>query len=220
MCGQRHLIMWLLMRQETRLLPSYVEPLFVETRSAQRGLTLVELMIVIAIAAILAAIGFPSMNDFIQNNRLVSQVNSLIVSLNDARSHAVTRARPVIVCGSANGVGCDGDWSSGWMSFVDVNANGVYDVSDPPEPDDDILLSVMNAVPAGVDISLTGAALIRFNAQGVLDGVGASTFTICDNRGDQSARGVLVFPTGRSSAAEDTDDNGVRNDVAENDINC
>ncbi|CAH1748588.1 Type IV fimbrial biogenesis protein FimT [Thauera humireducens] len=207
-------------RKEIELSSSNAHALARTLRSTKHGFTLVEMMIVIAIAVILAAIGLPQMNIFTQNNRLVSQVNLLIVTLNEARSSAVTRGRRVVVCESANGTSCNGNWTDGWMSFVDVEGNGTFNAAT------DEILTVVRAAPAGVTIRLHDVDLISFSPQGnLIDDAGApaaALFTICDSRGRTSARGVIVDPTGRSRAAEDTDvpPNGIRDDADNNDLDC
>ena len=55
------------------------------------GFTLVELMITLAIAGILVAVGIPSFNSTISSNRLTSYANELVTALNLARSEAVKR---------------------------------------------------------------------------------------------------------------------------------
>ncbi len=66
------------------------------------GFTLIEMMVVVAIVAILAAISAPSMDGFIQRNSISSQTNELISLLQYARSEAVTRKANVQVCASTN----------------------------------------------------------------------------------------------------------------------
>lgn len=56
-----------------------------------RGFTLVELMVALAVLAILLAIGVPSFRQLIETNRAASQVNELIGALHTARSEAVRR---------------------------------------------------------------------------------------------------------------------------------
>ncbi len=88
----------------------------------QRGFTLIELIITVAIAAIVMAIGVPSFQGMMRNNRAATQANEMISALNLARSEAVKRGRRVSLCPSSNGTGCSGtDWKSGWIVFVDTS---------------------------------------------------------------------------------------------------
>ncbi|WP_369633010.1 Tfp pilus assembly protein FimT/FimU [Variovorax sp. V512] len=64
----------------------------------QRGLTAIELMVTLAILAILIGIAAPSMTRFIVQWRLSNAVNAVTGSLRTARTEAIARARPVVVC--------------------------------------------------------------------------------------------------------------------------
>ncbi len=97
--------------------------------SHSNGLTLIEMAVTVSIVAIVAAISTPSFISFIQTNRVQSEVNSMVSSLQLARSEAIKRGQPVSVCPSSNGSSCLGAnrWSGGWLVFVDRDANGVVD---------------------------------------------------------------------------------------------
>ena len=90
-----------------------------------RGLTLVELMVTLAIAAILAAVALPSFQDIIRSNRLATQANEFVGAVALARSEAVRQNRAVQFCradGLASCTAGGGTWR-GWIVWSDLNGN-------------------------------------------------------------------------------------------------
>lgn len=97
-----------------------------------RGFTLVELLVVLTIAAILVAGAVPSLSWFIASSRTTNGADNMVAALERARSEAVRRSAVVSVCRSldpyaaetairctnAAGLGyAAGDWASGWVMF-------------------------------------------------------------------------------------------------------
>jgi len=97
------------------------------TLSQQTGLTAIELMITLAVLAIMASLAGPPMQGLVMNYRERTGVNQIVGYLRLARSEAITRSVPVSMCGSSDGVACDGDMSKGWLVFEDANGNGDFD---------------------------------------------------------------------------------------------
>ncbi|MCD0247857.1 Tfp pilus assembly protein FimT/FimU [Xanthomonas melonis] len=95
------------------------------------GFTLVELMITIAVLAIVAAIGYPSFQGVIRSNRAATANNEVLGLLNLARSEALRSGQRGAICGSSNGTACDGTWGGGILAWGDVNANGALDGGEP-----------------------------------------------------------------------------------------
>lgn len=71
------------------------------TRSQSRGFSLIELMIGIAVVAILLVIAVPSFNSIINSNRLKTTANAMIGSLNTARMAAVQRNANAQFCSNS-----------------------------------------------------------------------------------------------------------------------
>lgn len=89
---------------------------------AMSGFSLIELMVVLAIATILLGIGVPSFRMLLQNQRMTTTVNDLFAAINLTRSEAIRRGTRVDL------VPVDGkDWASGWVVFIDQDADQIPD---------------------------------------------------------------------------------------------
>jgi type IV fimbrial biogenesis protein FimT len=129
--------------------------------NAQRGFTLMELMFSITILGILLGVAVPSFLETVRNNRLVSQNNEVISSLNLARSEALKRSGSVSLCASVDQATCSGstDWTTGWIVFNDVIGNGTFDGADE-------LLQVADAAPTEFTLNAT-RSFVRFASTGM-----------------------------------------------------
>jgi type IV fimbrial biogenesis protein FimT len=92
-------------------------------------MTLVELMITVAIVAIIMALGVPSYRYVTNANRIAAEVNALLGDMQLARAEAVKEGQPVTVCSSTDGASCSGNisWNTGWIVFSDPNNNQTVD---------------------------------------------------------------------------------------------
>ncbi len=144
----------------------------------QTGVTMMEMLIVVAIAAILATIAGPSFGDFVNNTRLNSTMTQLASDLNRARVEAIKRNSWTLVCVSnAAGTDCGTgtNWQNGWVVCRDSEPDGSCDASTADEPNP---ITVHQAI--NTRLTLTGtAAAIRFNPNGT-QGTGAvASLTLC-----------------------------------------
>jgi len=82
-----------------------------------RGFTLIELMVTIAVLAVVIAIAAPSFTSVIQSNRTTALHHEVLGALQLARSEAVKRRTDVIVCRTEDQADCDNgtDWTAGWL---------------------------------------------------------------------------------------------------------
>ncbi len=104
------------------------------SRPKQTGVTLIELLAVISMAAILMAIGVPSYKYVTVSNRVSGEINSLLGDLQYARYEAVKEGLPVTVCpaaatattcaGGTTWGGVSGGVSIGWIVLSNPAASG------------------------------------------------------------------------------------------------
>lgn len=172
----------------------------------QSGTTLLELMLVLSVAAILAAIGIPSLASLVNGNRLTGAANELLASLHLARSEAIKRNSRVVICTSSTGTSCtaSGDWNQGWLMFHDGNNNAVLDAGET-------LILARQPFPQGLSlkgnnwvsryISYTPSGATR-TISGVLQ---VGTLTVCnDSVSSSAARKIIISSTGRPRVMKTT----------------
>lgn len=161
---------------------------------SETGFTLLELLVAIAVLAILLGVGVPGFFEIIANNRVTTQTNELVSALNYARSEAVKRGDAVSVCSSIDGASCAAvtDWSTGWIAFTD--STGAVGALDPPT---DELLQIW---PATGGLALNaGGNFVRYTASGM--STTATAFTLYKSGcAGPKARNIAVATTGRVSS--------------------
>lgn len=108
----------------------------------QHGFTIIELAVVLSVAAILVTIAVPSFAILIRNIEITSATNDFFASINLARAEAMQRGVRVDMTPS----GSEGDWANGWVVFVDGNHNRKPDVGD-------VIIFVHGPVPKGMQIT-------------------------------------------------------------------
>jgi type IV fimbrial biogenesis protein FimT len=99
-------------------------------RHFAQGLTLVEMLVVMAIMAILLTIAVPAFNDASLGNKLNAISNGFASSAQLARSEAIKRNRPVTLCASSDAETCSVDWSDGWIVW-DEAADEIIQAEQP-----------------------------------------------------------------------------------------
>lgn len=192
-------------------------------RTSQRGFSLIELAIVVALLAILAAMAMPSFQGFIASNRLTAESNEMLAALNLARSEAVRIQRRVILCRVATSGGlvtltassgcvtaADGAPWQGWAVFVDNDSDGTFDAGETLLRSQAITASGL--VFASDNALGTAGNRIVFRPDGLARAVDsaalqAATITVCDSSGvltGENARNVALLAGSRIAVTRAT----------------
>lgn len=127
----------------------------------QHGVSLIEAMMALSIAAILAGAAVPAMKDALVRHRLRGGSSDLHATFYLARSEAIRRASPVAVTPA------DGrDWSTGWRSFSDLNDDGRQDSGEETLVERPLAVAGMTVRPYFG--ALFPGTVLSFNAEGRL----------------------------------------------------
>jgi type IV fimbrial biogenesis protein FimT len=174
------------------------------------GFTLIELMVTVAILAILLGIAAPSFESVIKSSRMASAVNTFMSDMRFARSEAIRRGGGVVMCrsdapenatpscGSGSGPGGNG-WVSGWIIFHDLNNDTDYDSGET-------LLRVQSKVTSVDSIVQNTSKKFQFTGTGRLPYFGSSTtfqFGSSPSFSNTQQRVLCVNVAGRARIAGD-----------------
>lgn len=165
-------------------------PVFFKKRSS--GFTLLELLVVFVVAIIIVTLGVPKMNGFFQRNLLTTQTNRLYGFLLYARSEAIRRGRSISVSS------VDESWGSGWVAWLDQNANNQWDTGEEIRQE---------AAFSGVNLAVNHSASDPwvFNAQGLSSA--DITFDLClssaqKNNSSSEGKSVVLLISGVTYISE------------------
>lgn len=169
------------------------------------GFTLIEMMVTVALLAILIAAVTPSFRGVLRDNHAATQANALVTSLMLARSEAIKRNAPVVMCRSNTGTSCAGsDWADGWILWADMDRDGALDPDDGdgiPEAGEEMILQAQERLQGGFDLSATGSSF-TYRPDGSVSGA-ADSFELLPPDGNADyGRCVAVDVTGRPSVTK------------------
>jgi len=174
------------------------------------GFTLVELLITLAVFAVLMAVAAPNFTAYQRNAELTSITNSLIAALNASRGEAMKRGRYAMVIPADKE-----NWSSGWVAFVDIDRTQDFDESK------DIRIVARDAVPAYITVagnngsSAASPPYVMFDPVGYpktkKDGFSAVSISIARNdvssdQIDAETRRIIISNAGRVRSCKPSTD--------------
>lgn len=173
-----------------------------------RGLTLIEVLVVLAIIAITLRMATPAFQMFTRESRQVTQSNDFLASLRYARNQAVTKREYVTVCASSDSSSCNSSqWETGWIVYLDNDADRQVDGGEQ-------VLKVYKALTGKNSLRAILFMInnsVQFSPTGWVDSTGS--FVLCDERGASAARGININVSGQARVNRGIDVNG-------NALNC
>ena len=161
------------------------------------GYSLLELLLTIAVAAMLLTLGLPSFSSLKARNAQRVEINALFHAVHLARKGSIMRKQVVSLCPTANGVSCSPgrDWSGGFLVFENS------DRDEPPELDDGEILLYRHLASPSMKITANRRG---FTLRATFLRATNGTLVVCDRAGRVRPRALVISYTGRPRVAEKT----------------
>lgn len=179
-----------------------------------KGFTLVEVIVAIAVVAILSAIALPSLNNFMVKMRVDNEVSEMQRLLLTARNIAINTGKNTTVCPLASGV-CTTNWDDEISVFTN-DSNNVATNNTYAAPDE--LVKIKEAIRSGDELQFGNTSVIYAPSGQLITASG--TFSYCPKGEADESRGIDLSISGRSYLSADTDNDGKDEDRNGNEITC
>ena len=163
--------------------------------SKSNGYTLPELLITVSVIAIMLSVAVPNMTSLVKDNRVASELNTLMANIHLARNEAAKRDVRVILCRSANPNlsvptcgGSANNWSTGYLMFTGEDGNNTYQAGT------DTLIRIGQPTEDGVRLrtASTWNNNLEINPNGTLNESSAAIMALCDDRGESTGRQITI----------------------------
>jgi type IV fimbrial biogenesis protein FimT len=155
------------------------------------GFTLLELIVTVALVAIVTAIAVPSMTTFTQNDRMTTNINTMIGHLAYARSEAVKGSQQVSLCVSNDTATCTGgNWEDGWIVYIDADANNSFSAGDT-------VLRAQQGLSGGNAVTTAIGTQITYDYRGFATTASIGSLQLCDARTGPFGKTLTITTTGR-----------------------
>ncbi len=194
------------MKQKTFLMISIVK--------SQRAFSLIEMMTVLSIIAILAAISIPLLRDTWNHVNQKIMLDELLRTIQLAKREARIRHQAIGLCKSDTGSQCVGEWRDGQIIFVDINNDG--SVHDPSQ----ILKIIHGRIKHGILFWRSFPAYrdyLQFLPNGLLQHDNG-TFWYCDDNNSSPVWAITLSKTGKTRVLYP--ENGVIKDASGRALAC
>lgn len=156
--------------------------------SLQKGMNLIELMVVLLIVAIILGAGIPALNSTVARNSVRAEANRIVGSVNFARSQAVSKQQTVTLNRRGD---IANDWTAGWTIYSDAGGEGNQDIN---LGDGDVLLKdfTVSSRRVAIQVDNDGDNWITFGPSGRTAEAGDVRIAVCTTDVNDTVDGSLV----------------------------
>lgn len=174
-------------------------------------MTLLEMLIVLAIAAIVLTVVAPSVQTIIAKSKTTSEINELSGVIQFARFTAIDQTSTTLVCPAGNFATCSTNWNEPKIVFIDSNSNGSRDTAEP---------LLMSSTGISSSNTMTGPEdPISFSDSGATNA--SASIKICPNDNNvKLARSININAQGRVRISVDSDKNDIYEDTNGDELSC
>lgn len=182
----------------------------------KQGFTLIELIVAIAVVAILSTIALPSMSEFLVKMRVDNQITEMQRLLLTARNVAINTGKNTTICPLSSGV-C----TTNWQNEVSVFTNDANTLANSNLfAANDELVKIREPIKSGDKLQFAHVSVIYSPSGQLVAPTVVSTFKYCPKNNTDESRGIDLSISGRSYISADIDSDGKDEDRDGDEITC